>query len=111
MCLTYLTDFVSVATSTGQLGPAMMDTGLAFSLDGEQWFHPPDRPGFIPVGPPGSFYSQLVYGMPDPIVMGDEVFVYFSGASGDGNIHQDARNRSAIGLARMRLQSAPPLSR
>lgn len=56
---------------------------LAFSYDGYYWSRTPNRQPFIPLGLPGEFDSGLIQLIGRPVEVGDEVWIYYSGASRD----------------------------
>ncbi len=88
-----------------KLGPNTFDVRFAHSRDGKA-FTRPDRKPFLHLGPEGSFYSGMIWAMPNPIQMGDELWLYFSGKNQDhaGQLSSGAQNlKSGIGRAVLRL--------
>ena len=89
-----------------RLGPNAFDVRLATSRDGKTFRRAGERRPFMRLGPAGSFYSRTVWALPNPIQMGDELWIYFAGSNVD---HADQRDPAAdktltgIGRAVMRL--------
>ncbi|MBN1341973.1 MAG: hypothetical protein JXQ73_04795 [Phycisphaerae bacterium] len=89
-----------------RLGPNAFDVRLAVSRDGKAFKRLGGRAPFLRLGPAGSFYSRMIWALPDPIRMGDELWIYFAGSNID---HADVRDPAAsgrlsgIGRAVMRL--------
>jgi hypothetical protein len=59
------------------LAPATLDDRLAVSRDGTRFNRLGGRKSFNPLGPAGSFSSKWTWSLPDPIRMGDELWVYY----------------------------------
>jgi len=55
-----------------------IETELAFSRDGRSWSRLPDRPKFIPRGQPGDRDGFMVFPAQAPVVVGDDVYVYWT---------------------------------
>ena len=55
-----------------------VDVQLAVSRDGIVWERVGDREPFIPNGPPGSIDAGEIYTATEPVVMGDELWFYYS---------------------------------
>jgi hypothetical protein len=88
-----------------RLGPNTFDVRFAGSRDGKE-FTRIDKSPFLHLGPSGSFYSEMIWAMPNPIQMGDELWFYFSGKNQDhaGQLNTGAQKlRSGIGRAVFRL--------
>ena len=87
------------------LAPSTFDVELAVSRDGVRFMRPTRRP-FMAVGPDGRFDSRFVWAMPDPIRMGDELWIYYAGTNRDhdGVIDPKGGKRlSGISKATLRL--------
>jgi hypothetical protein len=61
------------------LGPATIDVQLAVSRDGVNFERVGDRRPFMGLGPEGEFDSRFVWAMPQPVRMGDELWIYYVG--------------------------------
>ena len=86
--------------------PATFDAQLAVSRDAIHFNRLGGRRPFLRLGPAGSFYSKWVWAFPQPIRMGDELWIYYWGANWDheGRLDQGVEQReSAITRAVMRL--------
>ena len=86
--------------------PSRFDMRLAVSRDGKSFQRCGERKPFMRPGPAGSFSSRIVWGMPNPIRMGDELWIYYTGVNWDENGTVDpvaGRHLSAIDRAVMRL--------
>lgn len=66
-----------------RLGPSTIDARLAVSRDGKQFQHGGERAPFLRLGPEGSYYSRMVFPVPNPVRMGDELWFYFYGMNRD----------------------------
>ena len=89
-----------------RLGPSAMDVRLGFSRDGKAFRRAVDRGPFLSLGPAGGFDSKLVWAMPNPIRVGDEIWIYYVGGNTDHDGFVDpacSRRLSGIGRAVMRL--------
>lgn len=80
--------------------PRTMDAQFAWSWDLINWTRPPERKPFIPRGKAGEFDCDMIYTARAPVQMGDELWFYYGGFTG---VHSDSTARSAIGLAKLRL--------
>ena len=81
--------------------PKNIDVQLAWSWDLINWTRTPERKPFIPNSPYRAFDAGLVGTVANPIVMGDEIWIYISGWD---QVHEDYKGvNSAIGLAKLRL--------
>jgi hypothetical protein len=82
--------------------PQLMDIQLVCSRDGSSWTRVGDRQVFLPRGEMGDFDCYMVQQANPPIVVGNELWIYYSGNNGmhwrDVPVAQ-----SAIGLATLRL--------
>ncbi len=88
-------------------GPTAYDIRLLTSRDGRHFERSPDRSAFMRPGPLGSFSSSCIWVLPQPIIMGDEVWIYFLGQNfdHDGIIDPTANGQMRTGISRavMRL--------
>ena len=87
-------------------GPSRFDARLAVSRDGVSFQRCGGRRPFMSPGPEGSFSSRMVWAMPNPVRMGDELWIYYSGTNRDhdGLLDPAAEGHlSGIGRAIMRL--------
>lgn len=84
------------------LGPNTIDVRLHVSRDGKNFEYVGDRSPFLPLGPEGSFYSRMVWPIPGPIRMGDELWIYFWGSNMDhaGYIDPQANGKHLTGIGR-----------
>jgi hypothetical protein len=80
--------------------PRTIDIQLAWSWDLINWTRTPKREPFIPNGPSKSFDYGMVLHTKTPIVMGDELWFYYTGYE---LIHDVKGGQTAIGLAKLRL--------
>ena len=63
-----------------QHGPDTLDIRLAVSRDGIHWTWPEQDKAFIPLGEEGSFDSKCLYMGQGILQVGDETWLYYSGA-------------------------------
>lgn len=82
-----------------------VDIQLTFSRDGRRWTRAGGRQAFLPVGRSrDAFDRSMIYMMQHPVVVGDEIWIYYVGFSG---LHWATRRREeqggAVGLAKLRL--------
>ncbi len=92
----------------GSLDPATLDVRLAVSRDGEHFSIAGDRKPFLRLGASGQFDSRWVWAMPKPVIVGDEIWVYYVGMNQNHNddvdsASPDGRLQSGISRAVMRL--------
>ena len=87
-----------------------LDVQLAFSRDNRNWVRAGNRDVFIPNGPtPGGYDYGMVWNiLQHPIVAGDEILIYYNGASGFHGAWGDKGSPPAvqggvIALAKLRL--------
>ena len=88
------------------LAPSTIDVRLAVSRDGKSFKHLGGRKPFLKLGPEGSFSSRMVWAMPYPIRVGDELWIYYVGANRDHDRFPDpaaSERLTGIGRAIMRL--------
>ncbi len=86
--------------------PSTADVQLGVSRDARHFQRAPGRRPFLSVGPPGSFDSKWVWPMPNPVRMGDELWIYYVGTNKDhdGRVDPAASQRMAyISRAILRL--------
>lgn len=89
-----------------RLAPSTMDVRLGYSRDGKVFERAVDRGPFLGTGPEGRFDSRMVWAMPNPIEMGDEIWIYYVGTNRDHDRFIDPAAPgllSGIGRATMRL--------
>ena len=87
-------------------GPSRFDARLAVSRDGKSFQRCGGRTPFMRPGPEGNFSSRMVWAMPNPVRMGDELWIYYSGTNRDhdGIVDPAAEGHlTGIGRAVMRL--------
>ena len=87
-------------------GPSRFDARLAVSRDGKSFHRCGGRKPFMSPGPEGSFSSRMIWAMPNPVRMGDELWIYYSGTNRDHDSIVDPAADgllSGIGRAIMRL--------
>ena len=94
--------FISVFhTATDKL-----DVQLAFSRDDRNWVRAGNREVFIPNSPaPDAYDNGMIWNvLQHPIVVGDEIFIYYNGASGlHGAYWSGDPQGGGIALAKLRL--------
>ncbi len=89
-----------------RMGPNAMDVRLCVSRDGKTFRRVGERRPFMKLGPAGSFYSRMVWALPNPIRMGDELWIYYAGSNVDHADHRDpaaTKMLTGIGRAVLRL--------
>jgi len=89
-----------------RLGPATIDVRLAVSRNGVDFQRVGGRKPFLTLGPDGAFDSRVVWAIPNPAPMDDELWFYYAGKNTDHDGYKDphaACSMSGIGLATMRL--------
>ncbi len=89
-----------------RLGPNAFDVRLAVSRDGKRFARVGERRPFLRLGPSGTFCSRMVWALPNPVRMGDELWIYYAGSNVDHADHRDPaapKRMSGIGRAVMRL--------
>jgi hypothetical protein len=62
-----------------------LDMELLYSRDGKAWQHLPGRRPLIARGPEGSYDSYMLETTNPPVVVGDELWIYYGG----GSVHHD----------------------
>jgi len=81
-----------------------VDVQLTFSRDGRTWMRVGDRQVFLPTGSEGSFDWGMIFTLQSPLVVNDEIWIYYVGFS---NLHwflyRGEPQEGAIGLAKLRL--------
>jgi hypothetical protein len=88
-----------------ELAPAVIDVRLAVSRDGLNFQRAGGRRPFIGVGLEGTFCSRRTWAIPNPVRMGDELWIYYYGSSRDHNWFDDpvAGNICGVDRAILRL--------
>jgi hypothetical protein len=91
-----------------KLLPAGRDVRLAVSRDSKVFTRAGGRKAFLRPGPAGRFDSKAVWALPNPIVVGDEIWIYYCGLNWDRADRVDTaapegKRMSAISRAVMRL--------
>ena len=66
-----------------KLGPSTFDVRLAVSRDGKTFQRVGGWSPFLSLGPEGRFDSRFVWAMPDPVRLGDELWIYYVGSNQD----------------------------
>ena len=95
-----------LAKKVERLAPSTMDVRLGYSTDGKTFHRTVDRGPFISLGPDGRFDSKMVWALPNPVAMGDEIWIYYLGHNQDHDSFVDSAApgyRCGIGRAVMRL--------
>ncbi len=82
--------------------PSTIDVGLATSRDRVNWWQPApsNREPFLRHGPDGSVASGMILANPWPIVVGDEIWIYYAGI---GREHRTSESAGS-GIFRARLR-------
>src|SRR5690606_5235919 len=88
--------------------PGMRDIRLAISRNSQDFKRVGGRKFFMTPGPMGRFDSKQIWVLPQPIIMDDEIWIYYCGVNWDraGRIDPLARNgekKAAISRAILRL--------
>ena len=88
--------------------PGTQDVQLAVSRDSKQFQRVGGRRPFLRLGLEGRFDSKWAWAMPNPIRMGDEIWIYYVGSNADHNGSIDpaapsGKRLGAISRAVMRL--------
>jgi hypothetical protein len=89
-------------------GPGTRDVRLATSRDSHVFHRAGGRRPFLRMGPAGRFDAKGVWALPNPIVMGDEIWIYYAGTNLDrtGQVDPSApsgQRLGGIGRAVLRL--------
>ena len=85
--------------------PCRFDSRLAVSRDGKSFYRCGGRKPFLRPGPEGSFSSRVVWAMPNPIRMGDELWIYYVGINtGENGIVDPLAERKLTGIDRAVLR-------
>jgi hypothetical protein len=83
--------------------PATIDVTLATSRDREHWWQPEDPEAYLRLGPDGTPDSGMIFANPWPIVVGDEIWIYYGGVNHDhaapGN---PSRDKGGVFVAKIR---------
>jgi hypothetical protein len=85
-----------------ELGPDRMDVRLCVSRDGKRFERCGERVPFLRLGAEESWYSRMVWAIPAPIRMGDELWLYFWGSNADhmGHIAPASGGKYLAGIGR-----------
>jgi hypothetical protein len=86
--------------------PDTADVQLAVSRDARHFTRPGGREPFLRLGPGGRFDSQWVWALPEPIQMGDELWIYYVGTNENHSMVVDPAatgRKTAVSRAVMRL--------
>ena len=80
---------------------------LTYSRDGRHWLRAGDRQVFLPLSQrPGDFDWGSIYPLQAPLLVGDEIWIYYTGFGVDHNHELPpgvSRATNGIGLAKLRL--------
>ena len=97
----------------GEIGPYVRDVRLAVSRDGKTFERGGERAAFLRPGPAGRFDSKQIWALPNPVPMGDEIWIYYAGTNVDRTRREgsarvdpqapDGERLAGIGRAIMRL--------
>ncbi len=79
-------------------GPATIDVRLAVSRDGIHFQRMGNWAPFMALGPEGRFDSRSVWVLPNPVRMGDELWIYYCGTNRDHNDVIDPVSRGTFPL-------------
>jgi hypothetical protein len=82
--------------------PSTLDVLLLTSRDGIKWYRPLERLPFLRHGADGDPTSGMLFANPWPIIVGDEVWIYY-GAIGITH-RENVSDRSQTGIYRARLR-------
>jgi hypothetical protein len=83
-----------------------IDVQLTYSLDGSHWQRAFSRQPLIPLGPRSSFDDGMIFTPNRPLIVGDEIWIYYSGFNVTHGLEPQALGEqygAAIGLAKLRL--------
>ncbi len=98
---------LAASASRKGLGPSAFDVRLLVSRDGKQFQRVGQRKPFMAIGPEGAFDSRFVWVAPNPVRMGDELWIYYFGDNRDHDSNIDplagGQHRTGIGRAVLRL--------
>jgi len=88
------------------LGPSTFDVRLAIGRDGKTFRRIGHWTPFLSPGPEGRFDSRFVWAMPDPVRMGDELWIYYVGSNcdHDGIVDPAADGQHLSGISRAVLR-------
>ncbi len=82
--------------------PSSIDVILLTSRDGLRWHRPAPRAPYLSLGLDGGPSSGMIFANPWPIIVGDEVWIYYAGTS---RFHlESATDPARSGLFRARLR-------
>lgn len=80
-----------------------IDVQLATSRDAANWERVSNRETFLPLGQAGSFDEKMIYTGNEPLIVGNEIWIYYGGHNTKHNEPQKETSLSGIGLAKLRL--------
>ena len=86
--------------------PVTADVQLAVSREGKNFKRLGERQSFLRLGHAGTFASKWVWGLPHPIRMGNEIWIYYVGTNWDHASRVDPHpggKQSAVSRAILRL--------
>lgn len=88
--------------------PGMRDVRLAVSRNSIDFKRIGNRKPFLTPGPLGRFDSKQIWALPNPVIMGDEIWIYYCGLNWDraGRVDpksEDGKKEAAISRAVLRL--------
>ncbi len=88
------------------LGPNRFDVRLMVSRDGKDFERVGGRAPFLRLGPEGSFRSRMIWALPTPIRMGNELWIYYWASNKDhaGCIDEAAGGKLQTGITRAILR-------
>lgn len=76
-----------------------MDLELALSRDGYHWTRPFPGHRLVSLGEAGAFDCGMIESATSPLVVGDEIYIYYGGS----NHRHDEQGTAAIGLATLKI--------
>jgi len=98
--------WVPNTTYQGTEEPGMRDVRLAVSRDSKTFQRVGDRAAFMTPGPMGRFDSKQIWALPNPIIMGDEIWFYYNGVNWDraGRVDPLSNGVKKAGISRAVLR-------
>ena len=101
----YSPDPKTLTKKVVRLVPSTMDVYLGYRLDGKRFHRPDERGPFLTLGPDGRYDSKRVWALPDPVPMGEELWIYYIGDNRDHDSFVDSvAGRRLMGLGRAVLR-------
>jgi len=97
-----------IPVGNDKVEPGMRDVRLAVSRDSKTFTRVAGRRPFMRPGLAGAFDSKQIWALPNPVIMGDEIWIYYTGMNWDRADRTDpaapgGQRLSGIGRAIMRL--------